>query len=499
MPHRRTYSRTSLHKQNTIYTHSYSKKHLEKRNFNMTEGALFSKILMFILPLMITNILQVLYGVADTIIVSFSSEPDAVGAIGITAPISGLIVNLFIGFSTGANVMVAKGLGAKDDANTSRTVHTSLIMSLIFGVICSVIGISACRPILVFMGAKGKLLELSVLYLKIYFSGIPFISLANYLIAIFRAKGDTKTPLVVLTLSGILNVILNFVFVFGFNTSVEGVSIATMISNTVSAILLLIVLSKDFTACRFSFKRLCFDKQAFKNILYVGLPAGIQGCLFSLSNLLIQSSIIQVNNTICPPGSAFEPVVKGNSSANSLEGFIYQAQNSVYQAAITFTSQNNGAKKYERIPKIMGSCYLLGVLTATFVTAIILLFRDPLLSLYSVHRSVEGSLEAIAYDTAIKRMLYIFTSYGMLACMEVGCGVVRGLGKSISSTVISLIGACLFRIFWILTAFRASPTLEIIYLSYPISWTITASVFLVYTIVTLRPLLKKRKEELSLA
>lgn len=496
MPFRKTYTHTSSHKQNVIYRHTYSKAHLEKKNINMIEGPLFGKILMFILPLMITNILQVLYGVADTIIVSFSSEPDAVGAIGITGPISGLIVNLFIGFSTGANVMVAKGLGAKDDANTSRTVHTSLIMSLIFGVICSVIGILACEPILMFMGAKGKLLELSVIYLKIYFSGIPFISLANYLIAIFRAKGDTKTPLVILTLSGILNVILNFVFVFGFNTSVEGVSIATMISNTVSAVFLLVVLSKDPSACRFSLKSLCFDKKAFKNILYVGLPAGIQGCLFSLSNLIIQTSIIHVNNMVCPPGSAFEPVVKGNSSANSLEGFIYQAQNSVYQAAITFTSQNNGAKKYERIPKIMGSCYLLGVLTATVVASIILLLRDPLLSLYSVHRSVEGSLEAIAYDTAMKRMLYIFTSYGIIACMEVGCGVVRGLGKSISSTIISLIGACILRIVWILAVFKANPSLEVIYISYPISWSITALIFLVYTVVTLRPLIKKRKAEL---
>ena len=496
MPFRRTYTHTHAHRQNSTYTHWYSKKHNEKKNINMTEGPLFGKILIYILPLIVTNLLQVLYGVADTVIVSFSNEPDAVGAIGTTGALAGLVVNLFIGFSTGANVMVARYLGAKDDNNTSRTVHTSLVMSVIFGIMCSVIGILVSRPILSAMGAEGKLLDLASTYLKIYFSGIPFISLTNYLIAIYRAKGDTKTPLVVLTLTGILNVILNFVFVFGFNTSVEGVSIATMISNAVSAVFLLLYLSKDETACRFSVKKLCLDLQAFKNILYIGLPAGIQGCLFSLSNMIIQSSILQVNNTICPPGSVFEPVVKGNASATSLESFIYNSQNAVYQAAITFTSQNNGAKKYERIPKVMKCCYLLGVLVAITIAAIILIFRDPLLVLYSVHRSVEGSLEAIAYDTAVIRMLIVFTSYGLLACMEVGCGIVRGLGKSISSTIISLIGACLLRIIWIFTVFKANPTLEVIYISYPISWSLTALIFLIYSIITLRPLLKKRKCEL---
>ena len=489
MPFRKTFSNTNLHKLNATYRHS----HASSKSINMTEGALLPKIVLFSLPLMVTNLLQVLYNAADMVVVSMSHEPDAVGAVGTTGAFINLVLNIFMGFATGANVMVARHLGAKDDERVGRTTHTALTMSIIFGLISAVVGLFISRPILSLMGAQGNLLDLATTYTLIYFAGVPFISAANYLIAIFRAKGDTRTPLYILSASGIVNVLLNLFFVMVVGLSVEGVALATVIANMLSALLLGIKLSRDEGPCRFSFKKLCLDRRDFRDILYVGLPAGIQGSLFSLSNMIIQSSILQVNNMLYPDSANFSPVVTGNAAAGNLEGFIYTAQNSVYQAAITFTSQNIGAKKPHRVKRIMANCYLLGFLIATSVSMLIFVLRDPLLALYGVHDGVAGSLEAGAHAAAVTRMMYIFIPYALLSMMEVGCGIVRGLGKAISSTVISLIGACVFRIIWISTVFRAVQTLEIIYLCLPISWGLTASIFLGYSWLVLRGLIKRQR------
>lgn len=490
MPFRRTFLHTNTHKNSSIYRHSYP----AKKTIQMTEGPLFGKILVFILPLMVTNLLQVLYNAADMMVVSLSTEPDAVGAIGTTGSFINLVINVFVGFATGANVVVARGLGAREDERVSRAVHTSLVMSVIFGVASGVLGLFISRPILSLMGAQGKLLDLATTYTVIYFCGVPFISMTNYLIAIFRAKGDTRTPLYILSLSGLCNVLLNLFFVLVVGLSVEGVALATTISNAISAALLAYRLSHDDGACRFSFSRLCFDRQAFRDILYIGLPAGIQGSLFSLSNMILQSSILQVNNAMCPPEtSAFAPVVKGNSAATNLEGFIYTAQNSVYQAAITFTSQNIGAKKPRRVWRIMGCCYLLSVLTSLTVSLCIFGLRDPLLALYEVKDGIEGTLEHIAYESALLRMYCVFLPYSLISLMEIGCGVVRGLGKAISSTVISLVGACAFRILWISTVFRQVGTLASIYICLPISWLLTGLIFFGYTVFILRGMIRKQE------
>lgn len=470
----------------------------KKKPLLMTEGPLFGKILIFILPLMATNLLQTFYNAADMMIVGLSPEKDAVGAIGVTGAFINLIVNVFMGFATGANVMVARHLGAKDDHGASRATHTALVMSLIFGGASAILGLFISRPILSLMGAEGKLLDLATLYTKIYFAGVPFISLTNYLIAIFRAKGDTKTPLFILSISGLVNVGLNLFFVLVLGFSVEGVSLATVIANAFSSALLLLKLSRDEGACRFSFKKLCFDRAAFRSILYIGVPAGIQGSLFSLSNMIIQSSILQVNNAICPPGSAYSPVVKGNAAAANLEGFAYTAQNSVYQGAITFTSQNVGAAKYRRVWRVMACCYAIGIVVAATFSLSLFALREPLLSLYDVHNSTAGSLESIAYDAALTRMHFTFLPYAIIALMEVGCGVLRGLGKSLTSTMISLIGACLFRIVWISTVFRVTPTLNMIYISYPVSWALTGIFQFLFAALALRHLLatKKTHEEI---
>jgi putative MATE family efflux protein len=443
---------------------------------------------------MLTNLLQVLYNAADMVIVSMSSEPDAVGAVGITGSFVNLVTNIFIGFSTGANVLVARYLGARNDKGVSKTVHTSILMSVIFGAVGALVGLAVARPILSLMGAEGKLLDLATTYTQIYFLGAPFISLSNYLISIFRAKGDTKTPLYILTFSGIVNVSLNVFFVLVCDLSVEGVSIATAISNLLSAILLVWRLSKENNACRFSFKELKIDKRSFKDICKIGLPAGLQGSLFSISNMTIQSSILAVNNMMTPVGSLYQPIVNGNAAASNVESFIYTATNSVYQASITFTSQNAGASKYDRIHKIMRACYSFTLLIAIVGSALTFIFKDSILSLYGVVDGAEGTLEHLSYYAATSRMNYLFIVYFLLAFMEVGSGVVRGLGKSGSSAIISLIGACVFRIIWVATVFKLYPTLEIVYLSYPISWALTALCQFVYAKVTLRKMERRHIE-----
>ena len=274
-----------------------------KKNLDFTEGKVFLKIVLFILPIIATNLLQVLYNAADMMVVSLSSEPNAVGAIGTTGAFINLIVNVFIGFSVGANVVVAREIGAKDQSRVQKAVHTSLLMAVAFGFVGMGIGLLVSRPVLSFMGNTGSLLELAVAYTDIYFCGVPFLALTNYLIAIFRAKGDAKTPLVVLTSTGVLNVALNLFFVLVTGMSVEGVALATGISNVVSFILLLWKLHRDRDDTKFSFRKLKMDWNAFRDIVVNGLPAGIQGALFSLSNMLIQSSIVQVNNAVVPPDS----------------------------------------------------------------------------------------------------------------------------------------------------------------------------------------------------
>ena len=491
MPHRKTFLHTATHKQASIYKHTYSK---DKKLPDLTEGPIFLKLLFFCFPLILTNLLQVLYNAADMMVVSLSSEPDAVGAVGTTGAFVNLMVNLFIGFATGANVVVARGLGARDREQTSRATHTAVVMSLIFGAAGGLIGFFVSNPILSMMGAEGKLFDLAVTYTKIYFLGLPAISVTNYLIAIFRAKGDTKTPLYVLSFSGLVNVVFNFIFVVTCGLSVEGVALATVISNAISAVWLAWVLAKDESDCRLSFRSLCIDRRALRDILYVGLPAGIQGSLFSISNMLIQSSVIQVNNMLCPPGSAYDAVLKGHSAASNLEAFAYTAQNSVYQGAITFTSQNVGAKKLRRVWRILLCSYLLGIAVSTVGGLAVFFSRTPILALYGVKESLTDPLAHLAFETATIRMSYLMLPYFTLSLMDVGCGILRGLGKSISSTVISLMGACVLRIIWLATVFKASPSLHTIYVSYPVTWAVTAMVSFTCIIITLRRLVRTEEK-----
>ena len=351
---------------------------------------------------------------------------------------------------------------------------------MICGLICAVVGLFISRPILAMMGNEGHILDLSSLYTKIYFLGTPFLAMTNYLIAILRAKGDTKTPLYILSASGLINVLLNLLFVFVFKMSVDGVSLATVLSNVMSMVLLFIKLLKDDSWCKLQWSTFKMSKSAILDIITVGLPAGIQGALFSISNMLIQSSLIGINNTLCPGGSA---IIDGHAASGSLEGFAYTATNSVCQAATTFTSQHFGARKFKRIGAVMKNCYLITGIIALICTAVIFGFKDVLIGLYVS--------DPLAVETALTRNCILIIPYFLVAFMEVGSGIVRGLGRSITSTVVSLIGSCLLRIVWIYTIFQWSPNIETLYLSYPVSWGLTALIQFIVAITTRKKYMKE--------
>lgn len=463
----------------------------EVRN-RFTEGRLLKELILFIIPIVITNLLQTLYHSADMIVVSLSKEANAVGAIGTTGSFLSLILNTFIGFSIGANVVVARGIGANDKDSVQKAVHTSLLMAVIFGAIGGIVGISITKTVLQAMGNRGSLLTLAVRYAYIYCAGLPFVALTNYLSAIFRAKGNAKFPLLVLSLSGLVNVIFNLIFVLALGMSVEGVAIATVISNAVSCVAMLIKLRTQDDYTKFSFRRLKMNGRAFKEIVRVGLPAGIQGALFSLSNMLIQSSIVTVNNNSVPAGTDYQPVVNGNAAAGNMDSFAYTSINAVTQGAITFTGQNMGAKKPERIRPIMYNCFLISAIIGVVMSWGFILLRHPFLALYGLHSGAEGSLQQLAYETATKRLLWVGIPYLFCGFMDNASGVLRGLGRSLTSTVIALIGSCLLRVVWTLALFPLNPIVEMVYVCYPISWILTAAVSIVIIRIILKDLIKQK-------
>ncbi len=465
-----------------------------KKKPNFTEGRVFLKVLLFVLPIVATNLLQTFYNAADMMVVSLSKDgQNAVGAIGTTNSFVHLIVNIFIGFSVGANVVVARQIGARSEEGTKNAVHTSLIMSVIFGVAGMAIGMALASPIMRLMGNEGGLLTLSVRYLYLYFAGVPFLALTNFLMAIFRAKGDAKTPLVVLMLAGLLNVGLNFLFVLALDMSVEGVAIATALSNVASAVILLVKLQRDRDETTFSWKSLKIDKFSFREVVRSGLPAGIQGALFSLSNMFIQSSIVEMDKLLKPVGTEATPVVNGNAAATNLEGFVYTAMNSVYQGAITFTSQNVGAGKPHRVRRILYSCLGIVTVIGMLLSGVVYVGKTPFLALYNVHVGEADSLTRLAYTTAVTRFKFICLTYFLCGIMDVCSGVLRGLGHSFASMVISLCGACLLRLVWVWLIFPLYDTLDSVYVSYPISWILTFAVSFVFIQIALRKLCKRKE------
>jgi len=447
---------------------------------NLLEGPLLGKILRFSLPLMLTNLLQTLYDSADLMIVGYSNVPGAIGAIGNTVSMIRLFLNLCIGFSVGANVVVARHIGAGERGKTQRAVHSSVLVGLVFGLVSCLVGQLLCRWILTAMGSQGEVLRLAELYSRLYFAGLPFMALTNVFAAILRAKGNTQTPLIVLSLSGLFNVIMNLIFVLVCGMSVDGVALATALSNVLSTVVLLVVLCRDTGWCRITFRKLRFDTESVKDTLYVGIPAGLNSAMFHLSNMQIQASVIHVNNVQCPGGSA---VVDGHAAASSLEGIVYTVTNSIYQAAVTFVSQHFGAGKYKRIGRVMTCCYGCAVAVAVLLGGSVLLFSDTLVGLFTK--------DPAAIEVGFLRNLIMMSTYFLVATMDVGSGVLRGLGKSLSGTVITLLGVCVFRVLWVLILFPLYPTLECVYWSYPCSWFIATAVNVIYGRRVWRGLCKK--------
>lgn len=457
-----------------------------RRDINMLEGSPFVKILLFILPLIAVNLLQALYSAADMMVVGLSGIGDAVGAVGATSSFTNLLLNLFIGFSSGANVVAARSNGAKDADGVSRTVHTAITMALIFGCGGALFGAALAKPVYVAMGNSGTLLELSLLYTYIYLAGMPFLALTNYASALLHAKGDTKTPLYVLSLTGLLNVGLNLLFVLAFDMSVDGVALATSVSNLASAVALLLALRRAEVPFRLHLRKLCLERRIFGEIIRIGLPAGIQASMFSLSNILIHSSVMQIDRALTPAGAAYSPVIKGSSAVQNLEGFAYSFSSAVTNASITFVSCHDGAKDYRRMRRVIAAIYVAALLCAVLPAAVLLLFRKPLLAMYGVSAVAGDALSQIAYDTAMTRMWITMGGFVLISEMNVAGGILRGLGYSISPMLINLVSVCGIRVLWVFTFFRMSPDFFTLYLSYPVTWLLTLAIMLPFGLISLR-------------
>lgn len=424
---------------------------------DMIHGSLAGKLLVFAVPLMLSSILQLLFNAADVIVVGRWSGKEALAAVGSNTSLINLLVNLFMGFSVGTNVVVARDLGAGRKEEVRDSVHTSIAISLISGVALTVIGLLLSRQMLELMGSPEDVIDLAAVYLRIYFCGMPGNMLYNFGAAILRAQGDTKRPLYFLTAAGVINVILNLVFVIIFHLDVAGVALATIISQYVSAILVLLTLMRDKGDIHVDLKALRVDMKVVRRVLQVGLPAGFQGVVFSLSNVVIQSSINSFGST----------VVAGSAASVNIEGFVYAGMNAFYQTALTFTSQNYGAGECRRVDRITWMCLLYSGLTGLVLGNLAYLFGHPLASIYA-----PGEEEVIAQ--AITRLQITCTTYFLCGLMDTQVGVLRGIGYSVLPMIASLVGACGTRLLWVATVFQLYKTPTMLYISYPVSWLITA-------------------------
>lgn len=428
-----------------------------KYEIDMTNGPLFSKILLFSIPLMLSGMLQLLFNAADVIVVGRYVGKSALAAVGSTSSLINLLTNVFIGFSVGTNVLVAQALGSGDKKAASDTVHTSILFSVICGFFLAILGFFIAPPILRLMGTPDDVIDQASLYIRIYFAGMPVMMLYNFAYAVMRALGDTRRPMYYLVLSGIINVVLNLFFITQLHMGVEGVAIPTVISQAISAFLTLRCLARQDNACRFELKKVCLKPDTLAKIVKIGLPAGLQGSVFSISNMLIQSSINLFGST----------VMAANTAASSIEGFVYTAMNSMHQTALSFTGRNFGANKPDRIIKIFWIC--LGTVTAIglILGNAAYLLGDVLIPIYN------DSPEVVSYG--LIRLKYICIPYFLCGTMDMIVGSTRGLGSSFVPMIISLIGACGLRIVWVYTVFAADPTLEVLFLSYPVTWFLTSA------------------------
>ena len=428
---------------------------------DMCNGPLVGNLLRFSIPLMASGILQLLFNAADIIVLGQFASSSAMAAVGATSSLNSLMVNLFLGLSIGCSVVMAHSYGAQDWRRVHDTVHTAVLLALICGAVLVVAGIPLLPILLRWMDTPADLLNQSILYMRIVFVGMPAMMLYDFGAGILRATGDTRRPLFFLTAAGITNASLNVIFVLVFQMDVAGVALATSISQYLSAFLILRCLSEPGTHYQLHPREMRICKPVLVQIIRVGLPAGIQSVVFSISNVLIQSSI----NTF---GTL---AVAGSTASSNIENFVYTAMNSVYQAALNFTSQNIGAGKKERIPLILRDCLMIVTVIGLVLGGLAVLFGRQLLSIYS------SDPEILPYG--LERIRVICLTYFLCGLMDVTCGVVRGMGAAVTPTIVSLTGACVLRIIWIYTIFMAFHSLFVLYLSYPVTWVVTFAVHMI--------------------
>lgn len=441
----------------------------------MCSGPILKKMLVFAVPLMCSSMLQLLFNAADIVVVGRYAGDNSLAAVGSNSSLINLLVNLFVGLSIGSSVTVGHYYGAKQEKEVSETVHTSMLLSIISGVFLTFLGVLGAEKLLHLMQAPEEVLPLAALYLRIYFLGMVAVMVYNFGSAILRAVGDTRRPLYYLSAAGVINVLLNLFFVIRLKMDVAGVALATIISQYISAALVLRCLLKEEGAVRLILRDLHIYKDKLIRILQVGLPAGFQGMLFSLSNVVIQSSINGFGAV----------VVAGSSAAANIEGFVYTAMNAFHQACLSFTSQNMGAGKFKRIYPILLQAQLSVIVVGLVFGGLVVVFSPQLLGIYS------SSPDVIA--EGVKRLKYVAGPYALCGMMDVMVGALRGLGYSVMPMIVSLLGACGFRLVWLATVFQMEDfhTIEIIYWSYPISWVLTFAAHLVCFYVLSRHLQKK--------
>ena len=436
---------------------------------DMCTGPMLKKIIVFTIPIILSTVLQKLFTMADLVIVGQFCGSLSVGAVGSTNSLNTLFINLFIGLSVGGGVAVGNAVGAKDDNDIKKTVHTAIPFSVICGAIVSVLGVFLARTMLELMGTPADVLPLAVTYMQIHFAGMIFNIIYNFGAAILRAVGDSKSPLYFLFISGVINVILNVILVTLFDMDVAGVALATSVSYAISAVLVILKLMKRDDACKLILSEMKLYSKPLKKMLLVGIPSGIQSTLFAISNVIIQSSVNSFGSI----------AISGNSAASSIESFHYVLHNSFYQTALSFSAQNAGAKKYKRVKKTLIICALCATVLSLVSGALIYAFGPQLLSIY-----ITDSKEAIRYG--LERLAIFAFTYFLSGIQEIFTGTLRGLGNSIAPMIISVMGICVFRVFWIFVIFDMPQfhSLLWLFLSYPISWILTIAALLVtFTIV----------------
>ena len=426
---------------------------------DMTHGPILKKLLLFTVPLILSSILQLLFNAADVVVVGrFAQQGDlCLAAVGSTGSLTSLIVNMFVGLSVGTNVVVARAWGSGDHKAMEESVHTSMLVSVVSGVILAVVGVIGARVFLEWMNTPEEVIDLSSLYLRIYFAGMPANMIYNFGSAILRSVGDTRRPLIYLIIAGVLNVILNLFFVIVLHMDVEGVALATIISQAVSAALVVICLMRSEGGLRLTLKKLRIAGNMLKEIARIGLPAGFQGVLFSISNVMIQSSINAFGAT----------VMAGSSAAGNLEGFVYVGMNAFHQAAVSFSSQNLGAGEYKRIWRIAVVCQVCVTVVGLLMGVGVWFFGSELLRIYTTSQEV--------VNAGLVRLSYVCLPYALCGMMDVMTGSLRGIGYSVMPMLVSILGICVFRVAWIATVCKlpACSDIDFVYLSYPISWIIT--------------------------